>query len=198
MAKSVYIAGMGAGSGKSLVVLGVVELLARHGRRIGFFRPVVGELECPDPLTALISSRYDLPVPCESRFGTTHARARDLIARNREHEPHSQILEEYRGLARECDFVVCAGSDYKAMNPVLEFEFNVEVARNLGALLLAGTAGSQQTGERSEPRLHRRRHCQYHRHNCRSGAGGRKRRLRWKVSNPHRLGTAEPLATMPG
>jgi len=141
MAKSVYIAGMGAGSGKSLVVLGVVELLARHGRRIGFFRPVVEELECPDPLTALVSSRYDLGVPCESRFGATHAWARDLIARNREDELHGRILEEYRGLARECDFVVCAGSDYKAMNPALEFEFNVEVARNLGAPLLAVVAG---------------------------------------------------------
>ena len=43
MSNSIYITGMGPGSGKSVVVLGVMELLARHGRKIGFFRPLVEE-----------------------------------------------------------------------------------------------------------------------------------------------------------
>jgi hypothetical protein len=37
MSNSVYITG-GPGSGKSVVVLGDMELLARRGRKIGFFR----------------------------------------------------------------------------------------------------------------------------------------------------------------
>ena len=41
MSEGVYISGTGPAAGKSVVVIGVMELLARHGRKIGFFRPVV-------------------------------------------------------------------------------------------------------------------------------------------------------------
>jgi len=116
-------------------------LLARHGREIGFFRPVVEEPALRDHLVTLVTSRYEITVPHESMFGVTHATARDLISRDKEDELYSRILEKYRGLAQECDFVVCAGTDYKTMHTALEFEFNVEVARNLGAPLMAVVAG---------------------------------------------------------
>jgi BioD-like phosphotransacetylase family protein len=60
-------------------------------------------------------------------------------------ELHSRILEKYRNLAQECDFVVCVGTDYKTMHTALEFEFNVEVARNLGAPLMPVIAGQGRT-----------------------------------------------------
>jgi phosphate acetyltransferase len=82
MSNSVFITGVGPGSGKSVVVLGVMELLARHGRKIGFFRPVVAEGAIPDYLAALVTSRYEITVPHESMFGATHATARDLISRD--------------------------------------------------------------------------------------------------------------------
>jgi phosphate acetyltransferase len=37
--QSIYIAGAGSGSGKSVVVLGFMELLSAINRRVGFFRP---------------------------------------------------------------------------------------------------------------------------------------------------------------
>ena len=150
MSNSIYITGVGPGSGKSVVVLGVMELLARHGRKIGFFRPLVEDGTIPDHLVTLVMSRYEITVPHESMFGATNATARDLISRDKEDELYSQILEKYRGLAQECDFVVCAGTDYRAMNTALEFEFNVQVARNLGAPLMAGCrrTGQECRGDR--------------------------------------------------
>ena len=41
MSQGLYIAAMEPNSGKSLVVLGVVELLSRRVQKLGFFRPVV-------------------------------------------------------------------------------------------------------------------------------------------------------------
>ena len=148
MSKGIYIAGTGPQSGKSVVVLGVMELLARHGRKIGFFRPVVEKDAISDHLIALVISRYDITAPQESMFGATHASARDLISSDKEDELHSRILEKYRALEKECDFVVCAGTDYKAMHTALEFEFNVEVARNLGTPLMPVVAGQgREVGE---------------------------------------------------
>jgi phosphate acetyltransferase len=145
MSNSVYIAGTGSGSGKSLVVLGVMELLARHGRKIGFFRPVVQDDVIFDSLTALVAGRYDITTSRESMTGVTSAFALDLISRDKEDELHSLIVEKYRRLMQECDFVVCAGTDYKAMHTAIEFEFNVAVARNLGTPLMPVIAGQGRT-----------------------------------------------------
>ena len=140
MSKSVYITGTGPGSGKSVVVLGMMELLARHGRKIGFFRPVVRDAGS-DNLIALITSRHNLKTPRESMYGATYASAQDLITRDKQDELHSLILEKYRAVEYESDFVVCAGADYKAVNTAMEFDFNVEIARNLGAPLLPVVRG---------------------------------------------------------
>ena len=59
-AKSIYIFGEPQ-SGKSIVLLGIMELLSRHVQRLGFFRPLVREDETKDDAIRLISSHYHLP-----------------------------------------------------------------------------------------------------------------------------------------
>jgi phosphate acetyltransferase len=145
MSNSIYITGTGPESGKAVVVLGVMELLARHGRKLGFFRPVVADGTITDHLVALVTSRYAISASPESLFGITKATARDLISSDKEDELRTLILEKYRSLAQECDFVVCAGTDYKGMPAGLEFDFNVEVARNLGSPLMPVVAGQGRT-----------------------------------------------------
>lgn len=145
MSKGIYITGTGPGSGKSLIVLGVMELLARHGRKLGFFRPVAVEGGGVDRLAALFTSRYAIKAPGESMFGAGYASARDLIAGDKMDELQSRIIEKYEALERQCDFVVCAGTDYRAVHTALEFELNVEVARNLGTPLMPIVAGRGRT-----------------------------------------------------
>ena len=140
MSKGIYITGTGPQSGKSVVLLGAMELLARHGGKIGFFRPVV-EDATSDRLLALVMNRYEVTTPQDSMFGATYACARDLVSSNKEDELFSRVLEKFRAVEHECDFVVCTGTDYKAMQTALEFEFNVEVARNLGTPLVPVVAG---------------------------------------------------------
>jgi phosphate acetyltransferase len=117
-----------------------MELLARHGGKIGFFRPVV-DCATSDHLLALVMNRYEITIPQESMFGATYACARNLVSNNKEDELYSRVLEKYRAVEHECDFVVCTGTDYKAMQTALEFEFNVQVARNLGTPLVPVVAG---------------------------------------------------------
>ena len=61
MARSVYVAALEADTGKSVVALGVMELLAGRVGRVGFFRPVVGDGPGPDRLVELVRERYQLP-----------------------------------------------------------------------------------------------------------------------------------------
>jgi len=56
--KSLYIAASEPASGKSLVVLGISELVSHHIDKLGFFRPVIRDGDVPDNDIELIRSQY--------------------------------------------------------------------------------------------------------------------------------------------
>ena len=69
--------------------------LTRHGRKLGLFFPIGGEGTTLDHLTALVMGRYGVTIPPEGSVAISYTAARDLIAKNREEELYSWILERY-------------------------------------------------------------------------------------------------------
>lgn len=147
MSRNVYIAGTGPGVVKAVIVLGVMDLLAKRGLRLGFFRMVIQKDVMSDPLIALTKSRYDITTPEHRMFGCTEAVFNDLLSKDQEDELHNLILEKYHEIESDCDFVVCAGTDYRSMNAHLEFEFNLGATRNLGAPLIPMILGRRRKVE---------------------------------------------------
>ena len=141
MKQGIYIAGGEAKSGKSVVVLGMMEILAGRMGKVGFFRPVVHDVNIPDPLTALITSRYDLGTAWERMCGCSYDTAREMLIQDRDDDLLKLILEKYRALQAEFDLIICAGSDFIGPAITLEFDFNAKVANNLGCLVLPVVKG---------------------------------------------------------
>ena len=147
MAKSIYIAGAEPRSGKSVVALGLMERLIAHGRRAGFFRPVVPAGEGEDSLIRLMTARYGLAAPYEAMYGATGRRAAELVAADRVDELRSEVLLKYKELEGACEVVLCVGTDYSGPAAPLEFEFNAAVANDLGCLVLSVIQGAGRAGE---------------------------------------------------
>jgi phosphate acetyltransferase len=147
MNKGIYITSAEPFSGKTLIVLGLMEFLTGHARRVGFFRPVVHDSGHPDSFLSLIQSRYRLAQTPESLYGCTYETARDLLAEGRAETLYSQILEKYKSLEEECDFVVCVGTDYADASAVVELEFNMHMANHLGLPVLPVFRGGERTVE---------------------------------------------------
>ncbi|MEA3275484.1 MAG: phosphate acetyltransferase [Pseudomonadota bacterium] len=139
--QSLYVAGAGSGSGKSVVVLGIMEMLSAVNRRVGFFRPVVRSGVEEDDLTSLIRSRYALPFAPEMLYGCTAETARQLVAGGHYDELIKLILNKFKMLEEKCDLVVCAGTDFDGVVPSLEFDFNADMANNLGCLIVVVVKG---------------------------------------------------------
>ena len=57
MATSLYLASLEPSSGKSLVALGLMELLSRRVDRLGYFRPVIPSDDESDSRIELMSRR---------------------------------------------------------------------------------------------------------------------------------------------
>ncbi len=141
MNQGIYITSAEPRSGKSVVVLGIMEILSGRRSKVGFFRPVVLDDKNPDPITALITRRYDPAIPYEKVYGCSYEVAREMILQDRSDDLLKLILEKYRALQEEYDLVVCAGSDFTGPATALEFDFNAKIANNLGCFVLPVVKG---------------------------------------------------------
>ena len=141
MARSVYLTGLEAGSGKSAVALGVAELLSRRVERLGAFRPLSrGERAADDPVLALLRARY--PIADEALgTGLTYERAEALVGAGRQEELLTTVVERYRAVERGCDAVIVVGTDFgrDTGEPHGEYGLPDELALNLR---LAGELGA--------------------------------------------------------
>ncbi|MDP2002436.1 MAG: phosphate acetyltransferase [Desulfurivibrionaceae bacterium] len=136
MAQSVYIVAIGPQSGKSVVALGIMELLSRRLRRVGYFRPIIPSHHVADNNLQLIKTRYRLQFAYDEMFALSHDEAQHLSAEGRTDQILKTILDKYKHLESKCDFILCEGTDFSGLSLPFEFEFNAEVVNNLGSPIL--------------------------------------------------------------
>lgn len=136
MSNSLYITSMEAQSGKTVVALAFMERLSGRVESLSVFRPIVSGKAESDTLIRLMTDLYDLKFSAEQMYGMTLADARVLLTAGAYDELYSRLLERYKSLESQSHFVLCLGTDYSGVSNALEFDFNVEVARNLGSPLV--------------------------------------------------------------
>ncbi|MFG2164091.1 phosphate acetyltransferase [Micromonospora chersina] len=148
MARSVYLTSVGSGGGKSTVALGLAELLSRQVERIGAFRPLVAG-QGPDPILALLTERYRVPLPIDELHGATYAEAAALVADGRREELISRIVARYRAVERQCPAVVVVGSDFADGDGAgpRELAFNARLATEFSSVVVPVVDGFGQAPE---------------------------------------------------
>jgi phosphate acetyltransferase len=152
VARSVYIAGLGHGGGKSTIALGLAELLSRQVERIGAFRPLVNGTE-EDPILALLRDRYRIDTPAQDLFGTSYAQAAALVADGQREELISRIVERYRTVEQGCPAVVVVGSDFDDATEggsgglSRELAFNARLATEFSSVVVPVVDGFGQEPE---------------------------------------------------
>ncbi len=147
MGNNLYIATMEPRSGKSVVLLGLMELLSRRIQKIGIFRPIVQAGKKPDDYIELVRKRYKLPFDYEEMYGVTHQQARALISNGDFDTLNMTMVDKYKALERQCDFVVCVGTDFTGVATAFEFDFNADIANQLGCPLLVIVNGYEKSPE---------------------------------------------------
>lgn len=142
ISQDIYITGTDRNSGKSVIMLAVMEMLTGHAGKVGFFRPIIQSGDKKDELIQFILYRYQPDLPYEAMYGCKSHEARKLLANGEYDELHKIILAKYRDLKAQCEHVLCIGSDYRHGDSMFEFDFNAQVANNLDCLMLPVMPGS--------------------------------------------------------
>jgi len=138
LARKLYVTAMEPQSGKSVVALGLMELLSARVERLGFFRPIVPSADEPDAQIELIRRRYQLAAPYEQMHALSQDEAAAIPAYE---ELRKRVVEAYKQLEQGCDFVLCEGTDFTSATSALDYGLNADLANELGAPVLVVVKG---------------------------------------------------------
>ena len=141
MSKNLYIAAAEAEAGKSMIILGIMDFLSRHIEKLGFFRPIVRSGKVMDNHIRLISSRYNLKFDYKSMYGLTSDEMQEFHQTGDTESVFTAILNKYKLLEASCDFILVEGSDFSTHMSTYEFNFNLNVANNLGCPIISIVSG---------------------------------------------------------
>jgi phosphate acetyltransferase len=154
LARSVYITAMEPQSGKSIVALGLMEMLSARVERVGFMRPIV-PAGGVDPQIELIRRRYKLATPYDDMYVLTDAEAQEAIANGGYDELKKRVVAGFRKLADACDAVVCEGTDFAPGTPALDLDLNADLANEIGSPMLVVVNGQAAEAAPAAARLAR-------------------------------------------
>jgi len=147
MPSNLYITPTEARTGKSAIVLGMMQLLLRQVRKVAFFRPIIDEpiLYDRDHDINLVLQHFKLSQPYADTFAYTLDEARALINSGQRTVVLENILKNFRELSNSYDFVLCEGTDFINKDMAFEFELNADIAANLGCAVMLVGSGAQKT-----------------------------------------------------
>ncbi|HEX5150164.1 MAG TPA: phosphate acetyltransferase [Parafilimonas sp.] len=147
MSKNIFIATDEPYSGKSIVALGLVNMLLGKAKNVGYFKPIIDPdtKEKKDTHIATIIEHFDLAVSYEDTYAFTRTQALQMIQNKSQGEMIDTIIEKCKKLEEVYDFTVIEGSDFVGEGIAFEFDANISIAKNLSAPVIIVTSGENKT-----------------------------------------------------
>lgn len=131
--RSLYIVSKAQNAGSMLVALGLTELLKRRFSNVAFFRPIIPDASTPDSDVTTVLSHFELDQAYESAVGVTVPEVEQRIADGKLTALITELLQHFSMLQSKYDFVLCDGLADEGLNRLIDFDINVEIAKNFTA-----------------------------------------------------------------
>ena len=147
MNKAVYIATTQPKSGKSIVSLGLMQVLLGKIAKVGYFRPIIDDQKegKEDNHISTIISYFKLDLKHKDAYAFTRSQVVKKLNKNREDELLDKIIEKYKAIEDRFDFVLVEGTDFTGEGGIIEWDINVLMAKNLGIPTIVVTSGVDKT-----------------------------------------------------
>lgn len=147
MTKTIFIASAEPFSGKSLIALGLVNMLLGKAQKIGYFKPIINHdpKEKKDVHIQTIIEHFSLPINFEDAYAFTRQEAMRHLESESQGEMIDTIISKFKKLEENYDFTILEGSDYEGEGAAFEFESNIKIAKNLNAPAILVVSGEKKT-----------------------------------------------------
>ncbi len=129
---SLYISSVEPHAGSLIISMGMMEVLKARFEKVAFFRPFIQRKEKQDSDIVFMLEYFDLDMPYELSYGFFVDEVESFLSQNREKELLSRLLEKFKRLQNEYDFIVCEGLNRESFNAAIGSDLNIEVSKNFG------------------------------------------------------------------
>lgn len=147
MTKNVFIASAEPYSGKSVVALGLVNMLLGNAQKVAYFKPIIN----PDPQEKkdvhieTVLSYFKLPMKYDETFAMTREQALKLLEIQNQNEIIDKVICKVKKLEESYDFTVIDGSDFVGEGTAFEVDTNITIAKSLGSPVIIVVSGENKT-----------------------------------------------------
>ncbi|HTG57550.1 MAG TPA: phosphate acetyltransferase, partial [Niabella sp.] len=145
MNRSVYVITPTAQSGKLLISLGLMQMLQRTTTKVAYFKPLIDSHEPKDNHIDTILTHFKINMVYEDAYAFTRSELSEMENQGKLNEVYETIINKYKKLEEQFDFVLVEGSDFKEEGSVFEADFNASVAQSLAMPVLLVTRDSFAT-----------------------------------------------------
>lgn len=147
MSKSIYIATTEPKSGKSLLSLGVLQMMLTKSSRVGYFRPVINESHYTevDHHTKTAVDFFGLDMNYADCCAFTQKEVINLLGQGKIDDVLNTVIEKYKKLESQFDYVLVEGSDFSGEASLAELDMNLTIAKNLGIPAMIVGSGRDKT-----------------------------------------------------
>jgi phosphate acetyltransferase len=147
MSKAIYIATTESNSGKSLISIGLMQLLLGKTAKVGYFRPIINDYAPGqrDNHIDTILSYFNLSIDYDDTYALTRSDVAEKKQQDKEDEILDIIIKKYKSLEEKFDFVLVEGTDFTGEGAIIEWDINVQTAKNLGIPTIIVVSGVDKT-----------------------------------------------------
>lgn len=146
MSKGIYVATIEPNSGKSIVVLGLMQMLLGKTAKVGYFRPIIEDVEKGelDNHINTVISHFEIDINYKKTYAFTRNQVLDYYNQGKSGEVIDEIIKKYKYLENMFDFVLVEGTDFSHESAILELDINILISKNLGIPVILVSHGEQK------------------------------------------------------
>ena len=148
MSKAIYIATVESDSGKSLISLGLLRMMLTKSTKVGYFRPIINEFDDNgyDEHTNTAINFFNLDIDYKDCFAYKQSEVVALLSEGKEDEVIQKVIEKYKKLEANYDYVLVEGTDFSGEGGIIELDINLMIAKNLNipALIVGSGNGKKK------------------------------------------------------
>ncbi len=133
MKTGIYITNTEGRTGRSLVALGIFKLALTKVSKVGYFRPIINDQPQGkhDNHIETMLSHFDIDMEYKDSYGFTMSQVVKYLNRGQEARLIEKIIEQYKAIEERYDVVVVEGTDFSDQGVAIEFDLDIEIAKNL-------------------------------------------------------------------
>ncbi len=136
MNRSVYVITPSSQSGKSIVSLGLMQMLQRNTSNVGYFKPLIEDENEKDNHIETILKHFKINMEYHDAYAFSRRELTEYQNQGRINDVYDGIIKKYKSLEEKFDFVLVEGSDFNEEGSIFEVDFNGSLAKSLGIPVL--------------------------------------------------------------